>query len=272
MPSEVGKIGNNSPSFVLPVKERKDGIANFFKKQTGEGVPVKTSDSSPKAKHNLEGKLPVKRQHSGEVKVPDDAHVDEKPRTNRAKQVHSPASTPKLDLKVEAEQVSDSSPDRNTDLPPTKKEENEFETGIGDDSNAPNPKTPRGGKGKGKTNVASPEVAIVSPRQTRSSVQKTISKHEDVSPRITRKRKHPIPEVVSEEDEIQVISSPETSRPRKKTPAAASKSSGTNETTVEAKVNESVPRERKAKGATTQGGTGEEGLESTVCAACVVEP
>jgi hypothetical protein len=33
VPKEVGKVGTNSPTYVEPVSERKDGIASFFKKQ-----------------------------------------------------------------------------------------------------------------------------------------------------------------------------------------------------------------------------------------------
>jgi len=33
VPKEVGKVGTNSPTYIEPVSERKDGIASFFKKQ-----------------------------------------------------------------------------------------------------------------------------------------------------------------------------------------------------------------------------------------------
>lgn len=252
---------------MLPVKERKDGIANFFKKQVGEGVPVKAMDSPQKAKNEPEEEPKAsKRQQGSDERIQDEANVNKKPKTDHGKQVHSPVSASKLDLKVKAEKSSGEKSGRQGDSAPTKREEEKFETGIGDDSNAPNPTTAKGGKAKRKASTASPEVAIVSPRQTRSSAKKATSKREDVPPPRTRKRKHSISSVESEEDDVQVISSPELPRPRKKTSVTAHKSSVSKTSIEETKVNKSEPRERKAKGATTQGGTGEEGLESTVCA------
>jgi hypothetical protein len=51
---EVGKVGNNSPSFVIPVnsKENKSNIANFFanasKQSGGKGAPPSKTQSSPR--------------------------------------------------------------------------------------------------------------------------------------------------------------------------------------------------------------------------------
>lgn len=59
VPKEVGKVGNNSPDFILPVssKENKSNIANFFanakKKQSGEDVSaqqMKVEDGESKSK------------------------------------------------------------------------------------------------------------------------------------------------------------------------------------------------------------------------------
>lgn len=231
-------------------------------------MPVKTMDAPQKAKNDPDEKpTSSKRQPGANAKVQDGANVDKKPKTDHGKQVHSPVSSSKLNLNVQADKSSGTTSSKKGDSPPTKREEENFETGIGDDSNAPNPTAPTGGKVMGKTTTVSPEMAIVSPRQTRSRAKKATNKREDVSPPRTRKRKHSISKVESEEDEIQVISSPESSRPKKKTSATAHKSSLSNASIIETKVNMSEPRERKAKGATTQGGTGEEGLESTVCVA-----
>ncbi|OBZ74570.1 hypothetical protein A0H81_05405 [Grifola frondosa] len=46
VPKEVGKIGTESPSFIEPIAERKDGIQAMFTQQHG----TKTSPSPPKAK------------------------------------------------------------------------------------------------------------------------------------------------------------------------------------------------------------------------------
>jgi hypothetical protein len=45
---EVGKVGNNSPSFVIPVNERKDGIRNAFGRQREMVV-------TPKSEHEQHG-------------------------------------------------------------------------------------------------------------------------------------------------------------------------------------------------------------------------
>ncbi|WVW85099.1 hypothetical protein I302_107136 [Kwoniella bestiolae CBS 10118] len=51
VPTEVGKIGNNSPTFIQPVSERKDGIKSFFSKQQSSPVkPKKEEGSHPSPK------------------------------------------------------------------------------------------------------------------------------------------------------------------------------------------------------------------------------
>lgn len=48
--SEVGRVGNNSPTFVIPItsKENKSNIANYFKKPASKGEPA-TSDKPSRA-------------------------------------------------------------------------------------------------------------------------------------------------------------------------------------------------------------------------------
>ena len=47
VPKEVGKVGNESPTFVQPIAHRKDGIQAMFAKQTQKGTtaasPAKSS-------------------------------------------------------------------------------------------------------------------------------------------------------------------------------------------------------------------------------------
>lgn len=54
---EVGKVGNNSPDFLIPVnsKENKHNIANFFSnaKQKNSEEPLKKEDKGPKASDNM---------------------------------------------------------------------------------------------------------------------------------------------------------------------------------------------------------------------------
>ena len=61
VPREVGKVGNNSPDFVIPVKENKNNIANFFanaKKSSDKAraparnvVNVKSEEEEHKPQH-----------------------------------------------------------------------------------------------------------------------------------------------------------------------------------------------------------------------------
>ncbi|KAL2837649.1 hypothetical protein BJY01DRAFT_237794 [Aspergillus pseudoustus] len=71
---EVGKVGNNSPDFIVPVdsKENKSNIANFFmnaKKKTAsesKSEPVKSTDQVTAAKHENDSSQTisgVKREH-----------------------------------------------------------------------------------------------------------------------------------------------------------------------------------------------------------------
>jgi hypothetical protein len=65
---EVGKVGNNSPSFIIPIdsKENKSNIANFFANHSGGGKaksPVKISGTSPQKK-------------ASEAKIESDAELD----------------------------------------------------------------------------------------------------------------------------------------------------------------------------------------------------
>lgn len=68
VPKEVGKVGNNSPDFILPInnKENKSNIANFFanaKKQNGKDAPAPTkkdneeSKSKPKSPEKVDSDL-----------------------------------------------------------------------------------------------------------------------------------------------------------------------------------------------------------------------
>lgn len=121
VPPEVGKIGNNSPTFIEPVSQRSDGIKSFFQKQAAspaKGSQTKLGVQSPSkpAKHGASSPVkPVK---------------EEKPSTSstsRGKGSHPEHPTTKKELKEEAEGL-----DTQISLGHKTK-------GIGDDSNAPNP-------------------------------------------------------------------------------------------------------------------------------------
>lgn len=74
MPKEVGKVGTNSPTYIEPVSERKDGIAAFFKHQENIKSPAKKSKKEvvPSAKASKD----VKDEHVKEPKDDDVAQIE----------------------------------------------------------------------------------------------------------------------------------------------------------------------------------------------------
>ncbi|EPS33378.1 hypothetical protein PDE_08340 [Penicillium oxalicum 114-2] len=74
---DVGKVGNNSPDFIIPVdsKENKSNIANFFANAKAKSAsPKKETDTkvhegTPELENAPRG---VKREHSPEKPIPDD--------------------------------------------------------------------------------------------------------------------------------------------------------------------------------------------------------
>lgn len=164
---EVGKIGNNSSSFVLPVAERKDGVASFFKKQVikEEAKPEACSQSQSDA-----AKTEVSADKKGR-----DRKVHSPPGDN----VKSDPGSPHKRASVKVEGLDD---------------------GIGDDSNAPNKKrkTTNATRLKVEVDASDEEDVKVIPnpgppkRQTRSSKSagNTATKKPDASP---KKVSQPIP-------------------------------------------------------------------------------
>ncbi|ORY24591.1 hypothetical protein BCR39DRAFT_507438 [Naematelia encephala] len=65
VPPEVGKIGNNSPTFIEPVAERSDGIKSFFAKQSPKKA-VKAEVKVPFAKHDpISAKEGIEQEATG---------------------------------------------------------------------------------------------------------------------------------------------------------------------------------------------------------------
>lgn len=54
VPKEVGKIGNESPTFIEPVATRKDGIQAMFAKQKQKATESSTLSHSQDLSHDLE--------------------------------------------------------------------------------------------------------------------------------------------------------------------------------------------------------------------------
>ena len=111
VPKEVGKVGTNSPTYIEPVSERKDGIASLFKRQEEKGQGSSSAKSPAKPKVEVT-RSPLKPKV--EALTP-----------NKTDKVHSPVKADSKDVKgVE---------------------------GLGDDSNAPQSQVGAGkGKRKAK--------------------------------------------------------------------------------------------------------------------------
>ena len=98
MPKEVGKIGTESPTFIEPLAERKDGIQAMFAKQTRKStttaVPAKSSTQKRSASPATEttdatgATQPAKKARVEKVNAWDDdsdiEYVDDPPKRGRA--------------------------------------------------------------------------------------------------------------------------------------------------------------------------------------------
>ena len=73
VPPEVGKIGNNSPTFIQPVSERTDGIKSFFQKQQPSPNKKVEGAMSPKHRQGKDEKPSIIGVAEGiETKIEDD--------------------------------------------------------------------------------------------------------------------------------------------------------------------------------------------------------
>ncbi|KAF9512888.1 hypothetical protein BS47DRAFT_1297100, partial [Hydnum rufescens UP504] len=72
VPKEVGKVGTDSPSFVLPISKRKDGIDALFSKQREKAKkrPTPASETSPNPSPTVrEGKRKAVEKNDNETKT-----------------------------------------------------------------------------------------------------------------------------------------------------------------------------------------------------------
>lgn len=126
---EVGKVGNNSPSFIVPIAstENKKNIANFFsnakKKAKGgeEKEPIAAEEEVKRgsADEHADGEKRVTAEHSGfkNTPVPASTAAILNPRTVGPKRVHDSdsdetAQPAKLAKKIEAHTESTASPEK----------------------------------------------------------------------------------------------------------------------------------------------------------------
>lgn len=114
VPKEVGKVGNNSPDFIVPVssKDNKSNIANFFanakKKEDKSGATTETTTVSPKKESASQEAEDIKGDHEDHAPVPvpgvKRAHTPDapstpetkKPKLDSASKTRSPQKTTKM--------------------------------------------------------------------------------------------------------------------------------------------------------------------------------
>ncbi|KAL4896788.1 hypothetical protein BDV59DRAFT_199136 [Aspergillus ambiguus] len=85
VPKEVGKVGNNSPDFVIPLKENKGNIANFFANAKKKSEPVLQTEKQQTTAKPGAG---VKREYSPEGT--DNTGTDDRKKTKTEGDTSSP--------------------------------------------------------------------------------------------------------------------------------------------------------------------------------------
>ena len=131
VPKEVGKVGNNSPDFIVPVdsKENKSNIANFFANAKKKPEPAKDEGDDVAAKKENDEERPVagiKREHSDGAEdaaneeskklrteySPQSSPVKPSPQGSapKQKQMHSATHNQKPLKKAEPKKASDGTP------------------------------------------------------------------------------------------------------------------------------------------------------------------
>ncbi|KAK4865209.1 hypothetical protein LT330_001832 [Penicillium expansum] len=102
VPKEVGKVGNNSPNFVVPVdsKENKSNIANFFAntktKEDTDPTPKKEA-ASPKVKSVKDEDLPAQDSEWSEKNAPKPVPAVKREHSPEALGVAEESEKPKVD-------------------------------------------------------------------------------------------------------------------------------------------------------------------------------
>jgi SOS response associated peptidase (SRAP) len=114
---DVGKVGNNSPNFIIPVasSENKSNIANFFQKGASKDV----SKAAATSKADLAGhiKSESSRKETMETSIKAGDEEDRKTVDHNGKEDNAPLPIPKEDIKQGIKHELDDIPD---DEPPQK--------------------------------------------------------------------------------------------------------------------------------------------------------
>lgn len=123
VPKEVGKVGNNSPDFIVPIdsKENKNNIANFFANAKKKTDPIKEeSEGPPVKKEDTVGSVSrVKREHSDGADI--EADEDVKKRKTQASPASSPTKSSKAVSPAKQKQMRSATHNKKTPKKPEPK-------------------------------------------------------------------------------------------------------------------------------------------------------
>jgi len=116
VPGEVGKVGVESPTFIEPVQNRKDGIEAMFMRQAKANETASPSSSSSSAAAAGTGRTGNKRKHEPSSS-PSPAEVKDETRTPVTSPAPSPAKRVKPDNKSSSDVEILSSPGPSSSQP-----------------------------------------------------------------------------------------------------------------------------------------------------------
>jgi len=109
VPQEVGKVGSQSPTFIEPVSQRRDGIQAMFAKQASSPPSSqkrkRASLPGPESNKPLDDKKKVKVEQShdddSDIEYIGDADAVNKPRSRTLEQATSPRTEPKSPARIQ---------------------------------------------------------------------------------------------------------------------------------------------------------------------------
>lgn len=109
---EVGKVGNNSPNFIIPVAstENKSNIANFFAKGAAKGETESATTSKTRTPNLSKSESDQKEPQSTQIKQEDDRETVEHDGSEDNAPLPFPKEESKQGIKRELDDVPDEEP------------------------------------------------------------------------------------------------------------------------------------------------------------------
>ncbi|CZS88000.1 hypothetical protein WAI453_000391 [Rhynchosporium graminicola] len=122
---DVGKVGNNSPTFIIPVasSENKSNIANFFAKGPAKGEAKVEDEPKQNTNKDENSKQQLKDEVKGEVDPPVIKHEegeDRKTVDHNGTEDNAPLPVPKEEVRQSIKRELEDAPDVINDEPPKK--------------------------------------------------------------------------------------------------------------------------------------------------------